>query len=393
MPVDRLPRFSQNVAEQILRERGLEGQVTTEDLARAAKVHDHRSGGYASRDELELAASDLAKAQGLQPGMEKLDGLRFDRKVLDEAKLELRTHGVLVDDDDLVAVLKVIDEGFGRASKAEVGRAVKAMAATAQLVQLEELAAKGELPARPAFVAEAEGATVEHARRKLTDGYNYSGSGPVKVAFFDADSTLRVSRSGSVSANGPDDVALLPLVPAKMRQMEEEGYLVVVVSNQAGIQYGHVEMEDADDALQLTADLVRAGGGNVHYTDFAERNGDDRKPNLGMFNRLQDLLVETFGDEAVIDKDASLMIGDSSYKRSDRRPDGEPGTRFSNSDRRFAENAGVAFHEPGQFFGWQELGRRDFDNFDQRSMFLDRFGGGKLVKGGALLARLAHLED
>jgi len=210
------------------------------------------------------------------------------------------------------------------------------------------------------------------ARQQLAPSYQRQGSGPIKVAFFDADSTLRVSLSGSVSANGPRDVALLPNVGATLKRLVDEGYLIAIVSNQSGVEFGHVSLEDADRALQYTAELVRQAGGDVHWVDFAEAKGDRRKPDIGMARDLETFLVEKFGKDATIDKDASIMVGDSAYKKGEPRPDGGVGKDFSNSDRLFAEKLGVAFREPVDFFGWRALGVDGFENIAALDAFRAR---------------------
>ena len=184
----------------------------------------------------------------------------------------------------------------------------------------------------------------------------------VKVAFFDADSTLRVSKSGTVSANHPDDYIILPGVVDYIRHLNSQNYLVVIVSNQGGVSRGLVSLEVADTALwNLTVDLFELGA-IVHYYDFAENYDDNRKPDTGMAKDLEVALREHFGSEVVIDKENSFMVGDSAYKRArrgkpaDRRPDGRLGFNFSNSDRYFAENYGVDFFEPQKVFGWEEYG-------------------------------------
>ena len=361
---------------------GARGPRTPSGALEAAQSENIASARYLSRDELELGASALLKRLGDDPGMEKNHGLRFDRAVLDNAKTDLRSAGVLATDQDLLRVIGKLDEGYGRASKAEVSLAVSLMKQAAILERVE----RNPMPARPGVLASAPDATAAHGRRKLMDNFAHAG-GPTQVAFFDADSTLRVSKSGSVSANNAADVHLLPAVAEKIKELVDEGALIAIVSNQSGVQFGHVSLDDADAALQLTADLVRAAGGDVHYVDFAERSGPDRKPNTGMFDRLNALLTTTFGSEAAIDKSASLMVGDSSYKPSDQRPDGTPGARFSNSDRFFAINNAIDFHEPGDFFAWREIGVSDFDNKDQRQKFLDDFRAGKRIHDGPLLAR------
>lgn len=218
-------------------------------------------------------------------------------------------------------------------------------------------------------------------RRKVSDTFKRApGGSKIKVAFFDADSTLRVSKSGSVSANAADDVLLLPSVGPGIQRLVDEGYLIAIVSNQNGVAQGHITLQTADRALAYTAELVRKAGGDVHYYDFAEGPGEFRKPDVGMAKKLESILKEKFGDDAEIDKAKSFMVGDSAYKKAspgkvgDLRPDGSPGSHFSNSDRLFAENYGIKFVEPSDFFGWRARGIDVFETSAQVEEFQKRYG-------------------
>lgn len=155
----------------------------------------------------------------------------------------------------------------------------------------------------------------------------------VKVAFFDADGTLRRSLSGKVVTAHPNDTEFLPGVKDKLRRLREEGYFLAIVSNQGGVPE-HTSLKAADHTLHHTAQAVGA-----HYFDFAVDQGSDRKPGTGMATRLERRLG------AKIDKEHSFMVGDAAYK--------EHGD-FSDSDRKFAENLGIKFHEPHTFFGWNQ---------------------------------------
>lgn len=214
-------------------------------------------------------------------------------------------------------------------------------------------------------------APAELGRRRFAPSYRAPADGKIKVAFFDADSTLRVSLSGSVSANGPRDVKLLPWVGPKLRELASAGYLIVIVSNQNGIPR-HVSLENSDAALNYAVELIRAEGGEAHYYDFAEKRNGDRKPGIGMASRLEQRLREQYGASAAIDKSASYMVGDSAYKKGDTRPGGKPGAHFSNSDRLFAEAYGIPFHEPTDFFGWRRHGIDVFTKASEVDAFLRR---------------------
>jgi DNA 3'-phosphatase len=370
-PIAAKPKLSTNVAVNVLRQRGLEGRATVDDLAVAAKAHDVANMGYASRDELELAASDLVQRLIGAPGPETKRGITFDRGTLDGVKRTLAATGVRVTDDDVLkAGVRLGASGSLTAAQLEaVGRGI------AQTARLKTIEAPRRAPPAPSIVAQAHDATDALARRKLASTFSYDGSGAVKVAFFDADSTLRVSRTGSVSANTPTDVALLPGVAEKLTELHAQGYLIAIVSNQAGVEDGHVKLADADAALRHTVDLIRVLGGEVHYVDYAETRGPDRKPNGGMFDRLAQLLGATFN--ASVDMSLSFMSGDSAYKKTEIRPDGRQGSNFSNSDRLFAEGVGLRFDEPHVTFGWDAWGVAQIDDLRQRDELLARFAVGK----------------
>lgn len=191
----------------------------------------------------------------------------------------------------------------------------------------------------------------------------------VKVAFFDADSTLRVSLSGSVSANGPKDVMILPFVSQRIAELNKRGYLIMIVSNQGGVGKGILPIETADLALNYMSELIQIQNNRalVHYIDFAEAEDEFRKPNTAMSRNLENELG-VLGLK--IDWKNSFMVGDSAYKKGDIRPDGKAGAHFSNSDRLFAENLKIPFFEPNDFFGWRCHGIDVFTDATQVEAYL-----------------------
>jgi HAD superfamily hydrolase (TIGR01662 family) len=243
-------------------------------------------------------------------------------------------------------------------------------------------------------------------RRTFAQGLRFDADvESVPVAFFDADSTLRVSSTGW-PPNTVDDVTVLPGVAAGINRAIESGFLVVVVSNQGGVSDDADKFAIAEGAL---AEMIRQMwelGAPVHYFDFAEHRDEDRKPETGMARRFEEALQESFS--IAIDWDRTFMVGDAAWKRDvdtertelpgggtaecllradiciaeGEMPDevvefdscfgeGMPGADFSNSDRGLAENLGIAdpcnlftesyrFHHPKDYFGWSELGIRNF---------------------------------
>ncbi len=223
-------------------------------------------------------------------------------------------------------------------------------------------------------------------RQTISPAFQPKNKTKIKVAFFDADSTLRVSKSGSVSANAPDDVRILPHMGAELKKLAAANYLIYIVSNQGGVQAGKVTCETADKALLYTIQSIENDGGVIHGYDFSEKDDETRKPGIGMATRLERILKTRFGSAATIDKKHSLMVGDSAFKKgTDYKKNDEhgnwvvankddvgavPGTHFSNSDRLFAANYGIKFIEASVFFGWRKYGVDVFENTSQVEEYL-----------------------
>ena len=237
-----------------------------------------------------------------------------------------------------------------------------------------------------AFSTQASEPAYQSSRRQIHRKYVPLNK-EVKVAFFDADSTLRVAPSGNVSANGKDDVLLLPGVARGIKALVNKGYFIAIVSNQGGVPR-NVPEEVADGALQTTIRLIEEGGGTVHYYDYATSEEEfDRKPNVGMFARLKALLEKTYSPNAPLLTQSWFMVGDSAFKglvkgnlvpdytaKCVREADGtlhsQVGTHFSNADRLFAQNAGIAFVEPTDLFGWRKFGIDVFEKKEQVDAFM-----------------------
>lgn len=176
----------------------------------------------------------------------------------------------------------------------------------------------------------------------------------IAVAFFDADSTIRVSKSGVVTATSQDDVNVLPFVAETIRKAKiKQKVLVAVVSNQGGVGKGHTPYEVAEGAIAYAASQIARLGAKVDYFDFAPDDDEFRKPNGGMGEKLDALLTEKCG--VGINWSKSFMVGDSGYKKGEDgpHPDGRPADDFSNADRGFAETLGIPFSEPTDYFGWK----------------------------------------
>lgn len=221
----------------------------------------------------------------------------------------------------------------------------------------EAVESESDLTSCTAKQADAGACAKAPAKRQSLDTFACpKGKKEIKVAFYDADSTLRVSKRNGVTAMAIDDVDILPFAARSVKADHKAGYLVAIVSNQGGVGSGKTKYEVAEGGLRTTAEKLGQLGAKVDYFDFAENDDEFRKPEVGMATRLGEFLEAKCGRG--IDVAASKMIGDSAYKEGEDgpSPDGRKADDFSNADRLFAENLGVPFQEPTDAYGWRDFG-------------------------------------
>lgn len=175
-----------------------------------------------------------------------------------------------------------------------------------------------------------------------------------KIAAFDLDSTLIVTASGKKFGNDPADWKWWDTsVPTRLRRMyAEEGYRVVIVSNQAGLTLhpdpnakapkNGGKAKVANFKQKCAAVLAQL---NVPTTVYAATARDRyRKPRTGMWAEI----CEDYGiprDE--VDVANSVFVGDAGGRLADGKASAKD---FSCSDRNFAHNVGVAYKTPEEFF-------------------------------------------
>ncbi|KAK6499587.1 hypothetical protein TWF481_009952 [Arthrobotrys musiformis] len=162
--------------------------------------------------------------------------------------------------------------------------------------------------------------------------------GKIKFAGFDLDSNLISTKSGKTFArDGEDWKWWHPTVPSKLRQMSEEGYRLVIFTNQNGLK---ASGSKADDKLREWKKkinyIVTALNLPIHV--YAATETDIyRKPRTGMFEHY---LSDLGADAPLVDMENSVFVGDAAGRKGD----------FSAGDRKFAENLDLKFLTPEELF-------------------------------------------
>lgn len=172
---------------------------------------------------------------------------------------------------------------------------------------------------------------------------------PVKVAAFDFDDTLIKTKSGSVFARGADDWQWWHAsIPGKLKQLDADGYAVVLVSNQSGISLRSDKGSDKK-SLSNFKEKISAVFKTLELpiTVYAATEKDlHRKPRTGMWEQM--LKDYALLDTADVDLEKSIFVGDAAGREGDKaakiRKD------HSCSDRDFAANVGIPFQTPEEYW-------------------------------------------
>ncbi|KAH3675878.1 hypothetical protein WICMUC_002448 [Wickerhamomyces mucosus] len=157
--------------------------------------------------------------------------------------------------------------------------------------------------------------------------------------FFDLDDTLIKTKSGGKFSRSPEDWKWYnDKIVKKLRSLKDNA--IVIVSNQAAVA-AKKDSKSLSNILSkieyIFADLQKDQEININnFFFFASTNkkGVMRKPEIGIFNEFKKVVTQDF------DYTKSLFIGDAAGRNND----------FSDSDLKFAQNAGLIFKIPEDFF-------------------------------------------
>jgi len=142
-----------------------------------------------------------------------------------------------------------------------------------------------------------------------------------KMAAFDFDWTLVSPKGGKTFPSDIDDWELLyPCIPEKLKTYYEEGYMIVIFTNQS-------------KPWKLQQIEVVAKSFNIPMFAVIATQKSDYKPNTSLF--------EVFIGDHVVLKEESFFVGDALGRKGD----------FADSDKVFAQNIGIKCQSPEEFFG------------------------------------------
>jgi D-glycero-D-manno-heptose 1,7-bisphosphate phosphatase len=124
-----------------------------------------------------------------------------------------------------------------------------------------------------------------------------------KAVFFDRDGTLIVDK---VYLNNPELIEYLPGVFDALRSLRDDGFSLVIVTNQSGVARGIVSIGNLDEIHRRMTERFALEGitfEGIYYAPHApDSDHEMRKPNPGM--------LLTAAKEHGIDLSLSWMVGD-----------------------------------------------------------------------------------
>ena len=131
-----------------------------------------------------------------------------------------------------------------------------------------------------------------------------------KVIFLDRDGTLNVEVN---YLHRKEDLVLLPGVPEALKAFKDQGYKLVVITNQAGVARGYYTEEDVKELHRYMNELLAGQGAGIdafYYCPHHPEHGIGkykipchcRKPETGRFEMAE--------QDFEVDKASSWMIGD-----------------------------------------------------------------------------------
>ncbi|XP_076064471.1 polynucleotide kinase 3'-phosphatase isoform X2 [Oratosquilla oratoria] len=177
-----------------------------------------------------------------------------------------------------------------------------------------------------------------------------------KVVGYDMDGTLITTKSGRVFAKDYDDWQLLYAeVPGKLKALLNEGYKIVIFSNQAGIARG----KQTAEGIKGKVNAIMKKLGVPMQVFISTGKGQYRKPALGMWHSL----CEQFNGGMHIDIKKCTFVGDAAGRYENKKK-----KDHSCSDRLFAINLDMKFETPEEHFLGAKPAPFNLPDFDPKSV-------------------------
>lgn len=173
------------------------------------------------------------------------------------------------------------------------------------------------------------------------------------------DGTLILTKSGKVFPQYPDDWKIIySEVPKKLQKLHQDGFKIVIFTNQAGITRGKTTALEIQQKIEKIISTL----GVPIQAYIATGDTIFRKPAPGMW----DFLIKEKNGGQKVDMTESFYCGDAAGRPENWAP--KKKKDFSCSDRLFARNLGLKFLTPEEHFLCQKPVCVKLPDFDPAAM-------------------------
>ncbi|CAG8600395.1 12756_t:CDS:10, partial [Acaulospora morrowiae] len=192
------------------------------------------------------------------------------------------------------------------------------------------------------------------------DGKNESNP---KVAGFDMDGTLiSVKGTHKYPKDEHDWKWWSKKVPKRLKELDAEGYRIIIISNQGGLDLSKKNSEKRRtnfiNKIKHIADDL-----NVPFVIYVATGRDKyRKPMAGIWK----CLIEN-ENNCFVDMEKSFYVGDAAGREDNWKKGAQ--RDWADTDRKFAENIGLKFYTPEEFFDNEKLAPFSYsEGFDPKKL-------------------------
>ncbi|ORX95001.1 polynucleotide kinase 3 phosphatase-domain-containing protein [Clohesyomyces aquaticus] len=229
-------------------------------------------------------------------------------------------------------------------------------------------------------VWQSTGAEVLIGSHSSPSAPTHSLSKPVKIAAFDLDLTLTVSKTGRIKCEDPDDWTWWhESVPSKLQKTSLEGFQIVIFTNQGRLTTKDGSEAPAAKVFKEKVEAIFCALGVPVTICAACANDNWRKPRT----RAWDHFIDGLGRGRMVDLEASYMVGDAAGRPTDHTDD----------DRHFSMNVGIRLYTPEEYFLGAEP--QAWEHKFDPSWHLDEFSTGEnsyeIPNNGPILLLLVGL--
>ena len=145
-----------------------------------------------------------------------------------------------------------------------------------------------------------------------------------KTIFLDRDGVINKDPGGWTPhsyVTKLEEFIIFPYAEKAIKKLNDAGFDIVIISNQAGVSKGHYTKEALDEVNKFMIDKLEKNGGKIKATFYCVHQNSDncdcRKPRTGLFKKAEEKLgIEAKGSFFVGDGKTDVEAADTAGLKS-----------------------------------------------------------------------------